>query len=346
MEFRRLSNAGFEVSQICLGTMTFGEQTSQEEGHRQIAYAREVGINFIDTAEMYSVPGRKETQGSTETIIGNWFALHPEQRKEWVIASKVTGPSPLFGYISPDLTFSPKRLESALEGSLKRLKTDYIDLYQLHWPERKTNYFGVLGYGAHDHVWVDNFDEVIDTLNSLIGKGKIRAWGLSNETPWGVLRCQTKAKLDKMIGPVSIQNPYNLLNRTFEIGLAEICLRENIGMLAYSPLAFGLLTGKYHLQLDKKNDRINQFSRLARYNGQRSHSATAAYLELAKLNGLSLTELALAFVASRPFVSSTILGATTLEQLKEDIDACNIVLSEEILEQLEQVHNQNPNPAP
>ncbi|MBK7220900.1 MAG: aldo/keto reductase [Saprospiraceae bacterium] len=346
MEFRKLSQAGLEVSQICLGTMTFGEQTSLEEGHRQIAYAWEVGINFMDTAEMYSVPGREETQGSTETIIGKWFAIHPEQRKDWVIASKVTGPSPLFEYISSDLRFSPKRLESALDGSLNRLKTDYIDLYQLHWPERKTNCFGVLGYSKHDSDWKDNFDEVADTLNAFIAKGKIRAWGLSNETPWGVLRCLTKAKSENKVAPVSIQNPYNLLNRTFEIGLSEICMREKLAMLAYSPLAFGLLTGKYHLQLDKPTDRINQFSRLARYNGQRSHSATSAYLDLAKLHGLSLTELALSFVTSRPFVTSLILGATTLDQLKEDIKACEVTLTEEIYEQLDLIHHQNPNPAP
>jgi aryl-alcohol dehydrogenase-like predicted oxidoreductase len=346
MEFRKLSTTDLEVSKVCLGTMTFGEQTSLKEGHKQISYAREKGINFMDTAEMYSVPGRKETQGSTESIIGRWFATHPEQRKDWVIASKITGPSPLFEYISPDLRFTSKRLESALNGSLSRLQTDYIDLYQLHWPERKTNYFGVLGYSKHDNEWEDNFDSVADTLNSFVAKGKIRAWGLSNETPWGVLRCQTKAKLDKIAGPVSIQNPYNLLNRTFEIGLAEICLRENLAMLAYSPLAFGLLTGKYHLKLDKTTDRINQFARLSRYNGHRSHTATAAYLDLAKTYGISLTELALSFVTNRSFVTSIILGATTLDQLEEDIRACEVSLSEEILDQIDHIHHQNPNPAP
>lgn len=346
MEYIKLAQAGIEVSKICLGTMTFGEQTTLEEGHKQIAYAQSVGINFMDTAEMYSVPGRKETQGSTETIIGKWFEKNQRQRKDWVIASKITGPSPLFGYISEDLRFTTQRLESALNGSLNRLQTDYIDVYQLHWPERKTNCFGILGYEKHDAEWEDNFDSVIETLNKFIKEGKIRSWGLSNETPWGVMRCNALAQQKKMEGPVSIQNPYNLLNRTFEIGLAEICLRSQLAMFAYSPLAFGLLTGKYHLKKDRPTDRINQFARLARYSGDRSKSATTDYLSLAQSCNMSLTELALSFVASRAFITSVILGATTLDQLKEDVESCFKPLSEDMLTQIDRIHQQNPNPAP
>ena len=346
MEFTSLGNSGIQISKLALGTMTFGEQTSMQEGHQQIEYAHDKGINFMDTAEMYSVPGRKETQGSTEKIIGNWFSKNPSKRKDWVIATKATGPSPLFTYISEDLRFTPSRLTTALEGSLSRLQTDYIDVYQLHWPERKTNCFGILGYDLHDAEWSDNFETVIETLNDFIKQGKIRHWGLSNETPWAIMRCREIANARHWNGPISIQNPYNLLNRTFEIGLAEMAIRENIALLAYSPLAFGLLTGKYHKGLDKASDRINQFSRLSRYNGERSKIATAAYLQLAEENQLSLTQLALAFVKSRPFVTSTILGASTLDQLKVNIEADEYAISPDIIEKINAIHHLNPNPAP
>lgn len=346
MEFTSLGVSGIQVSKLTLGTMTFGEQTSLQDGHQQIEYAHSKGINFMDTAEMYSVPGRKETQGSTEKIIGSWFSKNASKRKDWVIATKATGPSPLFTYISDDLRFTPNRLTLALEGSLSRLQTDYIDVYQLHWPERRTNCFGILGYAHHDDQWSDNFEAVIETLNGFIKQGKIRHWGLSNETPWALMRCREISSTKHWNGPISIQNPYNLLNRTFEIGLAEMAIRENIALLAYSPLAFGLLTGKYHKQLDKATDRINQFSRLSRYNGERSKTATAAYLQLAEENQLSLTQLALAFVRSRYFVTSTILGASTLEQLKEDIEAAQIEISQDLIEKIDAIHHSNPNPAP
>ncbi len=346
MDFTKLGNTELTVSRLALGTMTFGEQTSLEEGHLQIDYALANGINFMDTAEMYSVPGRKETQGSTERIIGEWFKKNPGQRTNWVLATKITGPSTLFTYISEDLRFSEARLNSALEGSLKRLQTDYIDLYQLHWPERKTNSFGTLGYTSHDRDWEDNFENVISVLNSFVKQGKIRYWGLSNETPWGLMRCREICARNNWHGPVSIQNPYNLLNRTFEIGLAEMAIREKISLLAYSPLAFGLLTGKYHRHEDLPTDRINQFSRLSRYNGDRTRRAAGEYLKLAEENDLSLAHIALSFVKSMPFVTSVIIGARTLEQLKENIREAQKDLPDQVREKVELIHASNPNPAP
>ncbi|MFM2392914.1 MAG: hypothetical protein RLZZ546_896, partial [Bacteroidota bacterium] len=255
-----------QVSKICLGTMTYGEQNTEAEAHEQITFALSKGINFIDTAEMYSVPGRKDTQGLTEKYIGSWIADNKSERSKIILASKVTGPAEIFNYISPNLGFSTERIVEALDNSLKRLQTEYIDIYQLHWPERKTNFFGTLGYNQHDDVWKDNFEETITILNELKKQGKIRHWGLSNETPWGVMRTCQISDRHNVERAISIQNPYNLLNRTFEIGLAEMSIREDIGLLAYSPMAFGLLSGKYHKGLDTQNDRINKFSRLSRYN--------------------------------------------------------------------------------
>jgi aryl-alcohol dehydrogenase-like predicted oxidoreductase len=328
-----------------LGTMTFGQQNTESEGHEQLEYATNNGINFIDTAEMYSVPGRPETQGATERIIGTWLQKSGK-REEIVLATKATGPSPAFKHISENLGFSKSRLIEALEGSLIRLKTDYIDVYQLHWPERKTNFFGQLGYVQHDSQWQDNFDETLETLQAMVTTGKIRHWGLSNETAWGVMRTCGLADLNGLNRPLTIQNPYNLLNRSFEVGLAEIAIRENIGLLAYSPLGFGLLSGKFHKHIDTPNDRINQFKNLARYNGAKSHEATAKYIQIAEEAGISPAQMALAFVNNRPFVNSTIIGATNMSQLKENISSAAIVLSPDILSAIDKVHMEISNPAP
>ncbi|MBK9151123.1 MAG: aldo/keto reductase [Saprospiraceae bacterium] len=346
MEYRKLGNTGLEVSAICLGTMTFGEQNTESEGHEQMSMAFDRGVNFIDTAEMYSVPGRKETQGSTERIVGSWLKK-TGLRNQVILATKVTGPSPNFGYISPDLGFSRKRILDAIDKSLARLQTDYVDLYQLHWPERKTNCFGILGYDhSMDNGWKDNFEETLQTLDDLLKTGKIRHWGLSNETPWGVMRCSMIAKEKGYPGLQSIQNPYNLLNRTYEIGLAEISIRENKGLLAYSPLAFGLLSGKFHRGADTPGDRINKFRQMARYNGALSYQATGEYIKIAEQAGLSMAHMALSFVLSRPFVTSAIIGATNTDQLKENLESISVKLEDDVVRAINEVHKTIPNPAP
>jgi aryl-alcohol dehydrogenase-like predicted oxidoreductase len=346
MRYNELGNTGIQVSKICLGSMTWGEQNTEEEGHEQIDYAISKGVNFIDTAEMYSVPGRKETQGSTETIIGNWLSRNKSQRKDIILASKVTGRMEYFQYISPNLGFSRPRMMEAIEGSLSRLQTDYLDLYQLHFPERKTNFFGELGYVNHDTEWEDNFEEAVSTLKSLQQEGKIRHWGLSNETPWGVLRTYLESDRQQMDRPQSIQNPYSLLNRTYEVGLSEISMRENLSLLAYSPLGFGRLTGKFEKGLGTEHDRINKFPRLARYNGALSIEATKHYMKIAEEAGMSMTTLALSFVNDRPFMCSNIIGATNMEQLKENIDSIDVILTPDILKEIEVIHASIPNPAP
>lgn len=346
MKYNKLGSTDIDVSVICLGTMTFGEQNTEEEGFEQLNYALDNGVNFIDTAEMYSVPGREETTGSTERIIGNWLE-QSGKRSEVILATKVTGPSASFSYIAPNLGFSRDRIFDAVTKSLRRLKTDYIDLYQLHWPERNANYFGKRGYEHDDNErWKDNFEEAIDTLNVLVKSGKIRNWGLSNETPWGVMRTREVSKDQKTPQAVSIQNPYNLLNRTYEVGMAEISCRSQMGLLAYSPLGFGRLTDKYHNGTDAKRDRINKFSQLSRYNSDNSKRAASLYYELAQKNGMSLAQMSLAFINSRPFVTSNIIGATTMEQLKENIATGSMNLSQEIIGEIEKIHETIPNPAP
>jgi aryl-alcohol dehydrogenase-like predicted oxidoreductase len=346
MIYTKLGNTDLEVSKICLGTMTFGEQNTEEEGHEQITYALGQGINFIDTAEMYSVPGKAETQGSTERIIGTWLSKNKSVRKDIILASKVTGPSDIFGYIAPNMGFSKTRILDAIDKNLDRLQTDYLDIYQLHWPERKTNFFGSLGYTVHDEEWEDNFEEAITTLKELVAIGKIRHWGLSNETPWGIMRCNEVSRMIDAPKCLSIQNPYNLLNRSFEVGLSEIVIREKIAMLAYSPMGFGLLSGKFHNGTDKPTDRINQFKRLARYNSAKCHEATAQYIEISKNAGISIAQMALAFVTSQPFVASNIIGATTMEQLKENIASIDVMLSNDTMEEINKVHAVISNPAP
>ncbi len=346
MQYTQLGKTDIKVSKICLGTMTFGEQNTEAEGHEQMDYAFDQGVNFFDTAEMYSVPGRPETQGSTERIIGSWLK-RTGRREDIVLATKVTGPSAGLKHIRNPLRFTPEQIHAAIDGSLQRLQTDYVDLYQLHWPERKTNYFGKRGY-IHDPAddWEDNMQEVLQTLQELKDAGKIRHFGVSNETPWGLMRFLYLAEMHGLPRCVSIQNPYSLLNRTFEVGLSEVAIREQCGLLAYSPMAFGLLSGKYHRGQDQERDRLNRFKQLSRYNGPTAHDATARYLAIAEKHGLSLAQMALAFVNSRPFTTSNIIGATTMEQLRENISSADIHLSEELLQEIEGVQEVIPNPAP
>ncbi|MFD2563329.1 aldo/keto reductase [Aquimarina rubra] len=343
MKYTTLPNTDIKVSKICLGSMTWGEQNTEAEGHEQIEYAISQGVNFIDTAELYSVPAKKETQGSTERIIGSWLKKSGK-RDEVVIASKIVGPAEFSNHIRKG-EFSKKEIADAIHKSLERLQTDYIDLYQLHWPERQTNYFGKLGY-THDEndEWADNFSEVLENLNGFVKEGKIRQVGVSNETAYGLMRYTEEARkgAPKMI---TVQNPYNLLNRKDEVGLAEVLHRENIGHLPYSPLGFGMLTGKY-LDEIPKNSRVDLFPNYNRYMNENSYKATRLYNEIAKKHSISLTQLSLAFVNQQPFVTSNIIGATSIDQLTENIDSINVTLSDEIINEINKVHAQIPNPAP
>ncbi|MEO1452038.1 MAG: NADP(H)-dependent aldo-keto reductase [Bacteroidota bacterium] len=334
------------VSKICLGTMTFGQQNSEAEAHDQLDFAVSEGINFIDTAEMYAVPGSKETQGLTEAYIGTWLAKR-QRRDDVVIATKVTGPSPRFAYIRDPLAFTPEQIRTAVEGSLRRLQTDYIDVYQLHWPERKVNFFGVRDFPADEQdPWEDNFLSILQTMQALIDEGKIRHFGVSNETPWGLMHFLQLAKEHQLPRAVSIQNPYSLLNRLFEVGLSEVAMREQVGLLAYSPLAFGMLSGKYHRGPIPEKGRLTLFDQMSRYNGETARQATQAYLDLADKHELSLTQMALAFVSTRPFTASNIIGATTLAQLRENIGSIQIEISPALRQEINNIHNQIPNPAP
>jgi aryl-alcohol dehydrogenase-like predicted oxidoreductase len=345
MKYTTIPNTNIEVSKICLGTMTFGEQNTEVEGHEQLNYAVEKGINFIDTAEMYSVPGRKETQGSTERIIGNW--LKNQKRENLIVATKIAGPSAGLSYVRKNMGFSNDAIDDAINKSLKRLQTNYIDLYQLHWPERQTNFFGKRNYQHNsDDEWNDNFYEVVQKLDSLIKEGKIRHYGVSNETPWGLMRHLEESTKNKISRCKTIQNPYSLLNRTYEIGLAEISMREKVGLLAYSPMAFGRLSGKYLNGKMPEGSRIKLFPQLARYNSDQSLFLTQKYAELANELNLSLAELSLAFVNQQSFVTSNIIGATTMNQLKENIGSIHVELSMETLHKIDMIQDLQPNPAP
>lgn len=345
MKYTHLPNTNIKVSKLCLGTMTFGNQNTEAEGHAQMDLAFERGINFFDTAELYPVPATAATYADTERILGTWFQK-TGLRDKIVLASKIAGSGAYTAHIRDHDHFSPKHIREAIEGSLKRLKTDYLDLYQLHWPERRTNFFSVRGYKGHPDKdpWEDNFEEILGTLADLIDEGKIKHIGLSNETPWGIMRCQELAKkgYPKMI---TVQNPYSLLNRLFEVGNSEVCLRENMGLLAYSPLGFGRLTGKYRKEMPA-NSRFKLFPNLARFNGENSILATEEYYQLSKEFGLSLTQMALAFVTDRPFVTANIIGATNLIQLAENIDSVQLDLSKELLKAIDEIQEKIPNPAP
>ena len=346
MKYTTLGNTDLKVSSICLGSMTWGEQNTEAEGHEQIDYALEQGVNFIDTAEMYSVPGRKETQGSTERIIGSWFASR-KKRDQVILATKVTGPSNGLKFIRNPLRFNKEQINQAIDGSLKRLQTEYVDLYQLHWPERKTNFFGKRSYAHDEHdSWEDNFLEILETMKGLQQAGKIRYFGISNETPWGLSRFLQLAEKHDLPRCMSVQNPYSLLNRLYEVGMAEISVREQVGLLAYSPLGFGVLSGKYHLGIDQPNDRINRFKQYARYNSGNSKIATAKYYEIASKHGLNLAQMALAFVNAQAFTTANIIGATSLKQLKENIASIDLELTPDILKEIDAVQESIPNPAP
>jgi len=345
MKYTTLPNTNIEVSKICLGTMTFGEQNTESEGHTQMDMALEKGINFFDTAEMYSVPGREETYGSTEKIIGIWFKKSGN-RDKIILATKIAGPNPGLSYIRENMDFSPASIALSIEKSLTRLQTDYIDLYQLHWPERKTNFFGQRGFKVRDDAWEDNIHAVLETLNRFINEGKIKHIGLSNETPWGIMRFLEENKYHNLPKIRTVQNPYSLLNRLFESGSSEICTRENVGLLAYSPMAFGVLSGKFLTGKEHPNARINLYPQMSRYNSEQTREASKQYQKIATDFGLSLTEMSLAFVNQQPFVTSTIIGATTLSQLEENINSIKVTLSDEILKEIEKVQNAIPDPAP
>jgi len=344
MKFKKLGNTDIDVSLICLGTMTWGEQNTEQDAHEQLDYALSREINFIDAAEMYPVPPKPETQGLTETYIGTWLNQRG-RRDDVILATKIAGPGDWLNHIRGGSRLNTSHINQAIETSLKRLQTDYVDLYQLHWPDRHTNFFGQLGYEVNENEQQTPLRESIAAMDALIKQGKIRHWGLSNETPWGAMKALSICEQEGFTKPVSIQNPYNLLNRSYEVGLAEVSHREQVGLLAYSPLAFGALSGKY-LNDQPENARLTLFDRFTRYTNQQAVAATQAYVDVAKEFGLTPVELALAFVNRQPFVTSNIIGATTLEQLKEDIDSIDVELSDDVLNAVAEVHKTIPNPAP
>ena len=346
MKFKKLGSTDLKVSLICLGTMTWGEQNTQEEGFEQMDYALDRGVNFFDTAELYAIPPKAKTYGKTEEIIGNWFKLR-KNRKKIILASKIAGPG-LKWIRGGGSQNSPESIEDALHNSLKRLQTDYIDLYQLHWPERNTNYFGDLDYehNINEKSW-NSFESILKTLKKFIDQGKIKYIGLSNETPWGFSKFLEIAKEQKLPRVVSVQNPYSLINRSYEIGMSEISMREKAGLLAYSPLAVGYLTGKYRNKEIPKNSRLDLFyENYPRYLNERTYEAVDEYFKIAQKYKISLSQLSLAFVNSRDFVTSNIIGATTMEQLKENIDSIDIGLEENIMHEINLIHEKIPNPAP
>ena len=343
MQTRPLGDTGIEVSRLCLGTMTFGEQNSESDAHDQLDRAVAFGINFIDAAEMYPVPPRAETQGRTEAYIGSWLKRR-ESRDDVIIATKVTGPG--LEHIRGGPRLNREHIHQAIDASLERLQTDYVDLYQLHWPERSTNYFGRLGYEHDEEENAVSLEETLGVLKELVDAGKVRAIGLSNETPWGVMKALQLAERLGLPRIASIQNPYNLLNRSFEVGLAEIAHRENVGLLAYSPLAFGVLSGKYLDGARPENARLTLFERFKRYTSPLAEQATRAYVDIAREHDLDPAQMALAFVNSRSFLTSNIIGATTMEQLEDNLASESLKLEQSVLEAIEEVHRRIPNPSP
>lgn len=344
MKYNQLGDSNLKVSEICLGTMTFGQQNTIEEAHQQLDFAVESGVNFIDTAEMYPVPPRPETYGQTETYIGEW--LKNQQRDRIITATKMVGAGRRFHWIRDgNVRVNRKNIVEAIEASLKRLQTDYIDLYQIHWPDRYVPIFGQTVFDPKQERETIPIAEQLEVFSELIQSGKMRYLGLSNETPWGVCEFSHAAKQLNLPKVVSIQNAYNLINRIFDSTLAETCYRENVGLLAYSPLGFGLLSGKY--ADGTENGRLISFPGFGqRYTKPNVQEAVTAYIEIAKKYHLSPTSLALAFVRSRWFVSSTIIGATNIEQLRENLASVNINLTPEILTDIDAVQTRYPNPAP
>ena len=344
MNYKKLGNTDLDVSTICLGTMTWGEQNTQDEAFEQMDFALSNGVNFWDTAELYAVPPREETYGDTEEIIGNWFEK-TKKRKEVILATKVAGPAR--NYLrNGENSFTGPNLESALNNSLKRLKTDYVDLYQLHWPERNVNNFGRLGYVHKEKDW-NQFEDVLGELNKYIKAGKIRYVGLSNETPWGALNYLQLSKDKNLPRMMSIQNPYSLLNRSYEVGLAEVSIREKIGCLAYSPLASGYLTGKYRNKNFPKGSRMERdFDFWTRYRKPNTEAAVELYFKICEKHNLNMTQMSIKFCEIQEFMTSVIIGATTMEQLKSDIKSVNVNLSNDVIEEINQVQTIYPNPCP
>jgi len=344
METRKLGRSDLDVSLIGLGTMTWGEQNSRDDAFAQLDYALEHGINLIDAAEMYPVPPRAETQGRTETYIGEWLRARGT-RAQVVLATKVSGRADWLPWIRGGTVLSRDQIHAACDASLTRLQTDVIDLYQVHWPDRPTNYFGKLEY-EHQEAEQIAIEATLAALDELVTAGKVRYLGVSNETPWGVAEYLRAAAAGTGPRIHSVQNPYNLLNRSFEVGLSEFAHREDTGLLAYSPLAFGVLSGKYLAGKRPEGARLTLFSRFARYTNPRAEAATAAYVELARQHGLDPAQMALAYVNTRPFLTSNLIGATSMEQLKANIASLHVELSDDVLAGIEEIHKQSPNPAP
>ena len=345
MKFKKLGNTDLDVSLICLGTMTWGTQNTEKDAFEQMDYSVNQGVNFFDTAEIYSVPPTSESYGKTEVMIGNWFEKR-KNRDKIILASKVAGPG--CDWIrGGGNNFDEKKIGEAIDGSLKRLKTDYIDLYQLHWPERSTNFFGRRDYSFNNKEgeW-NSFENILDALGKYIKSGKIRYIGMSNETPYGLSRYLEISKNKGAPRMMSVQNPYSLVNRTYEIGMSEISIRQKCGLLVYYPLAAGALSGKYRNGEMPKNSRMALFKGWERHLNPLAMRAYDEYYKLAKDFNLTMVQLAQSFVNSRPFVTSNIIGATTMEQLKENIDSVNIDFTDEMMERVDKIHNENPNPSP
>jgi aryl-alcohol dehydrogenase-like predicted oxidoreductase len=349
MIYRPLGRTGLNVSLIALGTMTWGEQNTEAQAHEQLDLALASGINFVDTAEMYPVPPKAETQGRTEQYIGTWLQK-TGRRQDIVLATKAAGPARQA--LRPShirgarLAFNKANLFEAVDQSLQRLRTDHIDLYQLHWPDRSTNCFGQLGYTHVADEDTTPIEETLDALKALVDSGRVRHVGLSNETPWGLSRFLLNAQTRDVPRVASIQNPYSLLNRSFEVGLAEMAIREDVGLLAYSPLGFGVLSGKYLGGAKPEGARLSLFERFARYTNPQAESAAAAYVQLFRDHGIDPAQGALAFVNSRRFVTANIIGATTLDQLRANIASATLDLPQSVLDGIEAIHRAQPNPAP
>ncbi len=346
MNYKKLGNTDLDVSTICLGTMTWGEQNSEKEGFEQMDFALSQGVNFWDTAEIYSIPMREETYGETEKIIGNWFQK-TKKRNDVVLATKVCGNTSNKYIRGGGNSFGKKKITEALDESLRRLKTDYIDLYQLHWPERSTNFFGDYGYehDENDKDWTP-FEEILESLKKFIEQGKIRYVGLSNETAWGLSKFLELSKMKGLPKMMSVQNPYNLLNRTYEVGLAEISIREQSGLLAYSPLAFGYLTGKYRNNKLPAKSRMQLFKNFNRYKNENGQKAIDEYYKISKKYNLDFTQMSLKFCEIQHFTTSVIIGATTMEQLKTNIESVSVNFNSDIINDINKIQQKYPNPCP
>jgi aryl-alcohol dehydrogenase-like predicted oxidoreductase len=348
LQYSELGRTGLKVSRCCLGTMMWGgPQNDEAEGHRQMDYALTRGVTFWDTSEMYAIPPHPKTQGATETVIGNWFAKNPGKRADVVLASKVAGRSPMT-WLRKDgsgTRQTREQINEAVESSLRRLQTDYIDLYQLHWPDRAVRNFGGMTFQDYDDDY-ERFEAILESLNAHVKKGNIRHIGVSNETPWGVMKFVEASDRLGLPRMASIQNAYNLVNRVFEYGLAEVAMREQVGLLAYSPVGQGYLMGKYLDGARPEGARTTLFNRGQRYEGPGAEEAIRAYVELAKARGIGAEALAIKFCDSRPFVTSTIIGASTMDQLKADIDAFDFEWTSELETAVDGLHQQRPNPCP